>query len=271
MVNDPAVLPHHAYLAKDQGYWRVTAYDAAVPLNSGNRPTTDLPLQNGTRFSVGHAQFEFTSEVTSRRKSASAPEPRVARSSRAVPESRAEGEDPLLENPEAAVAQLHEAMKRIRAQMARVVIGQADVVNQILVALFGRGHCLLVGTPGLAKTLMARTLADSLELQCKRVQFTPDLMPADITGTQVLEQRPGHLGAPFPLSSTARFSPTSSWPMRSIARRRRRRPLCLKQCRNAGSPSPARATICRSPFLSSRRKTRSSRSEPIRCPKRSSC
>jgi MoxR-like ATPase len=81
-------------------------------------------------------------------------------------------------------------MQRIRSEMARVVIGQADVVNQILVALFGRGHCLLVGTPGLAKTLMARTLADSLELQCKRVQFTPDFMPADITGTQVLEQDP---------------------------------------------------------------------------------
>jgi MoxR-like ATPase len=74
--------------------------------------------------------------------------------------------------------------------MGRVVIGQAEVVNQILVALFARGHCLLVGTPGLAKTLMARTLADSLDLQCKRVQFTPDLMPADITGTQVLEQDP---------------------------------------------------------------------------------
>ena len=81
-------------------------------------------------------------------------------------------------------------MERIRSEMARVVIGQSEVVNQILVALFARGHCLLVGTPGLAKTLMARTLADSLELECKRVQFTPDLMPADITGTQVLEQDP---------------------------------------------------------------------------------
>ncbi|HLK93882.1 MAG TPA: MoxR family ATPase [Polyangia bacterium] len=83
------------------------------------------------------------------------------------------------------------AMGRIKAEIARVVIGQADVVDQVLTALFARGHCLLVGTPGLAKTLMARTLAGSLELQCKRVQFTPDLMPADITGTQVLEQEPG--------------------------------------------------------------------------------
>jgi MoxR-like ATPase len=170
VVNDPAVLPHHAYLARDQGQWRVAAYDAAAPLNFEDRPTTDLRLDNGTRFSIGNAQFEFASDD-------------------AAPGRRA-GENPILENPEAAVEQLHQAMQRIRAEMARVVIGQAEVVSQILVALFGRGHCLLVGAPGLAKTLMARTLADSLELQCKRVQFTPDLMPADITGTQVLEQDP---------------------------------------------------------------------------------
>ncbi len=192
VVNDPAVLPHHAYLAKDQGHWRVAAYDANVPLNYEDQPTTDLRLENGTRFSIGHTQFEFTTDGAE-------PEHRTRELGSFVPERRAgaaaasavaNGENPVLDNPEAAVAQLHQAMQRIRSEMARVVIGQAEVVNQILVALFARGHCLLVGTPGLAKTLMARTLADSLELQCKRVQFTPDLMPADITGTQVLEQDP---------------------------------------------------------------------------------
>ena len=172
VVNDPAVLPNHAYRAKEQGRWRVTAYDAAAPLTFENRPTTELSLENGARFFIGTAQFEFTSDSI-------------------VPERRASvGETPILDDPEAAVEKLHQAMQRIRSEMARVVIGQAEVVGQILVALFGRGHCLLVGTPGLAKTLMARTLADSLDLQCKRVQFTPDLMPADITGTQVLEQDP---------------------------------------------------------------------------------
>jgi MoxR-like ATPase len=184
VVNDPAVLPHHAYLAKDQGHWRVAAYDAAVPLTFENRPTTDLRLDHGTRFSIGHAQFEFASD-------GAVPDRRTSTGDGVVPERRTGvSENPILENPEAAVAQLHEAMRRIRTEMARVVIGQEEVVNQILVALFGRGHCLLVGTPGLAKTLMARTLADSLELQCRRVQFTPDLMPADITGTQILEQDP---------------------------------------------------------------------------------
>jgi MoxR-like ATPase len=208
VVNDPAVLPHHAYLAKDQGHWRVAAYDADVPLSYEDQPTTELRLENGTRFSIGHAQFEFAIESgrpdPSTRERGSlelerhakaddvfVPERRIGPGDVVVPERRTNlGENSPLENPEAAVAQLRQAMQSIRAEMARVVIGQADVVNQILVALFGRGHCLLVGTPGLAKTLMARTLADSLELQCKRVQFTPDLMPADITGTQVLEQDP---------------------------------------------------------------------------------
>jgi len=196
VVDDPAVLPHHAYLARDQGHWRIAAYDADVPLQYENQPTTDLRLDNGTCFTIGHTQFEFATDGDesnhSTRETGSLPfEKKPAVSGGTVPERRAiTGENPFLENPEEAVGKLHQAMKRIRSEMARVVIGQADVVNQILVALFGRGHCLLVGTPGLAKTLMARTLADSLELQCKRVQFTPDLMPADITGTQVLELDP---------------------------------------------------------------------------------
>jgi MoxR-like ATPase len=187
VVNDPAVLPHHAYMAKDQGHWRVAAYDAAAPLNFESRPTTDLRLDHGTRFSIGHTQFEFAGDGVAPARRSGASEV-VAPERPELPEPPRE--NPLLDNPEAAVAQLHQAMQRIRSEMARVVIGQAEVVGQILVALFGRGHCLLVGTPGLAKTLMARTLADSLELQCKRVQFTPDLMPADITGTQVLELDP---------------------------------------------------------------------------------
>jgi MoxR-like ATPase len=194
VVNDPAVLPHHAYLARDQGHWRVAAYDANVPLNVEEKPTTDLKLDKGTRFSIGSTEFEFSRDDLSpenhTRDLASAPPPTRARKEPAPPQPVAVVENPILENPETAVAQLNEAMQRIRSEMARVVIGQSEVVNQILVALFARGHCLLVGTPGLAKTLMARTLADSLELHCRRVQFTPDLMPADITGTQVLEQDP---------------------------------------------------------------------------------
>jgi MoxR-like ATPase len=72
--------------------------------------------------------------------------------------------------------------------LAKVIVGQRDVIEELLIALFARGHCLLVGVPGLAKTLMIRTLADSLALQFNRIQFTPDLMPSDITGTEVIQE-----------------------------------------------------------------------------------
>ncbi|MBI4024106.1 MAG: MoxR family ATPase [Verrucomicrobia bacterium] len=92
---------------------------------------------------------------------------------------------------EEAVTRLHEAKNRITTELNRVIIGQPQVIYQILVAMFARGHCLLLGVPGLAKTLMARALAGSLDLECRRIQFTPDLMPADITGTHILEEDPG--------------------------------------------------------------------------------
>src|SRR5438105_12848810 len=73
-------------------------------------------------------------------------------------------------------------------QLRRVVIGQADVVEQILAAVFTRGHCLLVGVPGLAKTLIVSSISQILDVTFKRIQFTPDLMPSDITGTTVLDE-----------------------------------------------------------------------------------
>jgi MoxR-like ATPase len=87
-----------------------------------------------------------------------------------------------------AVERLSEAYRNIADEVAKRIVGQRDVVEQLLIALFARGHCLLVGVPGLAKTLMIRTLADALSLEFNRVQFTPDLMPADITGTEVIQE-----------------------------------------------------------------------------------
>ncbi len=84
--------------------------------------------------------------------------------------------------------ELAQARDRLRAELAKVIIGQQEVVDQLLVALFCRGHCLFVGVPGLAKTLLVSTLARALNLKFNRIQFTPDLMPADITGTDILEQ-----------------------------------------------------------------------------------
>lgn len=87
---------------------------------------------------------------------------------------------------EASLDALHRAYREIRQQMAKVIVGQDDVIDQLLIALFSRGHCLLEGVPGLAKTLMISTLARCLSMSFSRIQFTPDLMPADITGTEVL-------------------------------------------------------------------------------------
>src|SRR3954451_21888913 len=87
-----------------------------------------------------------------------------------------------------SIEKLNRAYSAIRDQMAKVIVGQSDVIDQLLIALFSRGHCLLEGVPGLAKTLMISTLARCLSMNFSRIQFTPDLMPADITGTDVLQE-----------------------------------------------------------------------------------
>jgi MoxR-like ATPase len=88
----------------------------------------------------------------------------------------------------AAIRRLTDAREKIAGQLSQVIVGQADVIEELLICLFARGHCLLEGVPGLAKTLMISTLARTLNLSFSRVQFTPDLMPADITGTEILEE-----------------------------------------------------------------------------------
>jgi MoxR-like ATPase len=87
----------------------------------------------------------------------------------------------------AAISRLHEFYPRMEKEFGRVIIGQREVLEQLLIAIAANGHCLMIGLPGLAKTLMVSTLARLLHLSFKRIQFTPDLMPADITGSEILE------------------------------------------------------------------------------------
>jgi MoxR-like ATPase len=91
-------------------------------------------------------------------------------------------------DPVAGVKQCQESVQRVRTELGRVIVGQDDVVEQVLVALFARGHALLEGVPGLAKTLLVSSLARTMHLSFKRIQFTPDLMPSDITGTEVIQE-----------------------------------------------------------------------------------
>lgn len=108
-------------------------------------------------------------------------------------------EEPDVELDADQIEKIQGARDRLVGEVRKVIFGQDEVIEQILIALFAGGHCLITGVPGLAKTLMIRTVARILDLEFKRIQFTPDLMPADITGTEVLEedQATGHRSLTF--------------------------------------------------------------------------
>ncbi len=89
---------------------------------------------------------------------------------------------------EQTVQHLRDSRTRIDQELSKTIIGQKEVVNQLLISLLAGGHCLITGAPGLAKTLLVRSMAQIFHLKFQRIQFTPDLMPSDITGTEILEQ-----------------------------------------------------------------------------------
>ncbi len=97
-------------------------------------------------------------------------------------------ETDLFEVQQQVVEQIRGSRERIFQELSKAIVGQTEVVEQILISLFAGGHCLITGAPGLAKTLLVRSIAQVFHLQFQRIQFTPDLMPADITGTEILEQ-----------------------------------------------------------------------------------
>ena len=88
------------------------------------------------------------------------------------------------------VEKLNETVLKIKEEIGKIIIGQDEIIDQLLISLLARGHCLLVGVPGLAKTLLIKTLSEVLDLKFNRIQFTPDLMPSDITGTELIEEDP---------------------------------------------------------------------------------
>ncbi len=103
-------------------------------------------------------------------------------------EKTAAGERPMQEEDIKAAEHLTDAYKTIRMEMAKAIVGQEEVLEQLLTCVFARGHAILEGVPGLAKTLMVSSLAQCLDLNFARIQFTPDLMPSDITGTEVIQE-----------------------------------------------------------------------------------
>src|SRR4026207_2267762 len=91
---------------------------------------------------------------------------------------------------EQLIEQIVSGHTRIKQELATVIVGQKEIIEQILIALFAGGHCLITGAPGLAKTLLVKSIAQIFHLRFQRIQFTPDLMPADITGVEILQDAP---------------------------------------------------------------------------------
>jgi len=158
----------HAVLEKGGAGWHLRSLDASRPIESEGRVLTEMRLDHGTVFRLGDCRLRFVTP-------------------KAIIEAAGPAAKPF-ENQEEAISELREARDCILQEVGKIIVGQKKVLTQILTALFARGHCLLIGVPGLAKTLMVRTLAVTLHLDAKRIQFTPDLMPADITGTDILEE-----------------------------------------------------------------------------------
>src|SRR5262249_10446309 len=131
---------------------------------------------------------EPPTKAEARPRAPEAPRPRIAGAPPPPPPGPATAAWPRIEGDLSAIERLNDGYRRIHKELGKAIVGQKRVLEELLIAIFARGHCLLVGVPGLAKTLMIRVLADSLNLSFSRIQFTPDLMPSDITGTEVLQE-----------------------------------------------------------------------------------
>jgi MoxR-like ATPase len=174
-LSDGAVSGHHLRFDFDGAAWTVTDLDSSNGTEVDGNPIGTARLSEGSRIVLG-GETELVFSLAS-------PGEAEAAAPSAAPEA---SEDDL-----ALVRAMRANTDRIRREIAKVIVGQHDVVEQVLTVLVAGGHGLLVGMPGMAKTLLVSTIAKVLDLDFKRVQFTPDLMPTDITGTEVLESVEG--------------------------------------------------------------------------------
>ena len=171
-LTDRSVLPNHASIDRTpEGGWLLASVGSGAEIEVRGQMVPEISLEPGVVFRLGGVALRFE-----------------AGEETILPPDVSLQDAPKPENAEALVAALHTAHARMLEQVGRVIVGQQAVIEQVLVALFAQGHCLLIGVPGLAKTLLVRTLASTLALDSNRIQFTPDLMPADITGTDILEE-----------------------------------------------------------------------------------
>ena len=182
LENDSMVSRHHAKIfCDDKGVWYVADLESANGTLLNNAAVATSPLKENDSIAVGGTTFVFKN--SDNLGPANVPPPAQPQAQKSAPEPKSMTTEDDLK----LVKQMRESMDSIRKEVAKVIIGQEDVLNEILMCIIAGGHALLIGLPGLAKTLTVNTIAKVLDMKFKRIQFTPDLMPSDITGTEVLE------------------------------------------------------------------------------------
>jgi MoxR-like ATPase len=160
-LDDQAVSGRHAEIRARDGGWDIVDLDSSNGVQVGGTDIDTHRLQEGEPVTIGESSFTL----------------------RATPETTPQASHEDL----ALVDRMRERTERIRSEVGKTIVGQREVLDQVLMCILANGHALLIGLPGMAKTLLVRTIAGVLDLELKRVQFTPDLMPSDIVGTDVLE------------------------------------------------------------------------------------
>jgi MoxR-like ATPase len=193
-MNDGRVSGEHLLLTMEAGAW--WAYDLQSTNGTfvNGRQIQAMRLNEGDQIAIGDSIILFhlgaapAIDPNAIPSSPTAASLRQADAGVKIIARAADNEAEMSRDDLEAAAALTDAYRRMREQVARTIVGQADVVEQVLIAIFCRGHALLVGVPGVAKTLLVSTLGHLLDLSYKRIQFTPDLMPSDITGSDVLQE-----------------------------------------------------------------------------------
>lgn len=183
-LQDDTVSGHHAELRSVRGGWLFVDMDSTNGSTINGVDVKQQMLEEGDVIEMGDTRIRFVAESPEEASdepftdavAASEPAPVYA-----APSAADRHEDVAL------VREMRDRAERIRTEIGKVIVGQREVLDQILMCIIANGHALLIGLPGMAKTLTVRTLARALNLEFKRVQFTPDLMPSDIIGTDVLE------------------------------------------------------------------------------------
>ena len=187
IAEDTKASRQHAMISRnEEGAWCLADLDSANGTVVNDAEVSTVALQENDVVVIGDTTFVFRDDAAPVEESA--PEAAVEEApapAPAAPQSSKATEDDLQ-----LVKQMRQSMDAIRTEVGKIIIGQVDVLDEILMCIIAGGHALLIGLPGLAKTLTVNTIARVLDMKFKRIQFTPDLMPSDITGTEVLETDP---------------------------------------------------------------------------------